>query len=149
MFQVNGQPNFKYIIQLTNDGYSRYNAMQVTYRQRDWHGLNTMVNFTWSNCIDTNSVNRGGGSTLPVKENPYDPSSNQGPCDTDVRKNFNAGVVYEFPRLRAIGRLGEGWQMTGSGSAFFLRCAGEQSARSAIAVLDCWTAVTYAVGSWA
>src|SRR6266446_823156 len=111
VFQVNGQPNFKYIIQLTNDGYSRYNAMQVTYRQRDWHGLNTMVNFTWSNCIDTNSVNRGGGSTLPVKENPYDPSSNQGPCDTDVRLNFNAGVVYEFPRLRAIGRLGEGWQI--------------------------------------
>jgi hypothetical protein len=111
VFQVNGVTNFNYIIQLTNDGYSRYNAMQVTYRQRDWHGLNTMVNFTWSNCIDTNSVNRGGGSTLPVEENPYNPSSNQGPCDSDVRKNFNAGVVYEFPRVHAIGRLGEGWQI--------------------------------------
>jgi hypothetical protein len=111
VFQVNGQPNFKYIIQLTNDGYSRYNALQVTYRQRDWHGLNTMVNFTWSNCIDTNSVNRGGSSTLPVEENPYNPSSNLGPCDSDVRKNFNAGVVYEFPRWRAAGRLGEGWQI--------------------------------------
>ncbi len=112
MFQDNnGVPLYKYIMQLTNDGYSRYNAMQVTYRQRDWHGLNTMVNFTWSNCIDTNSVNRGGGSTVPVEENPYNPSSNQGPCDTDVRKNFNVGVVYEFPRLRAIGRLGEGWQI--------------------------------------
>ncbi len=111
VFQVNGLPNFNYIMQLTNDGYSRYNAMQVTYRQRDWHGLNTMVNFTWSNCIDTNSVNRGGGSTVPVEENPYNPSSNQGPCDTDVRLNFNTGVVYEFPRWRAAGRLGEGWQI--------------------------------------
>jgi hypothetical protein len=104
-------PNFSYIIQLTNDGYSRYNALQVTYRQRDWHGLNTTVNFTWSNCIDTNSVNRGGTSTLPIEENPYNPSSNQGPCDTDVRLNFNTGVVYDFPRLRAAGRLGEGWQI--------------------------------------
>jgi len=111
VFQVNGQPNFKYIIQLTNDGYSRYNAMQVTYRQRDWHGLNTMVNFTWSNCIDTNSVNRGGTSTIPIAENPYNASSNQGPCDTDVRLNFNAGVVYDFPRVRSLGRLGEGWQI--------------------------------------
>jgi len=111
VFQDNGQPDFKYVIQLTNDGYSRYNALQATYRQRDWHGLNTMVNFTWSNCIDTNSVNRGGGSTLPVEENPYNPSSNQGPCDTDVRLNFNTGVVYDFPRLRALGRLGEGWQI--------------------------------------
>jgi hypothetical protein len=113
VYQLNGVPNFGYIMQLTNFGYSRYNAMQVTYRQRDWHGLNTMVNFTWSNCLDTNSVNRGGGSTVPIKENPYDPSSNQGPCDSDVRLNFNTGVVYDFPRWHAAGRLGEGWE-TGS-----------------------------------
>jgi hypothetical protein len=113
VYQLNGAPNFNYIMQLTNDGYSRYNALQVTYRQRDWHGLNTMVNFTWSNCIDTNSVNRGGGSTVPIEENPYNASSNQGPCDTDVRLNFNVGVVYDFPRWRAAGRFGEGWQ-TGS-----------------------------------
>jgi len=113
LYQLDGVPNFNYIIQLTNDGYSRYNALQVTYRQRDWHGLNTTVNFTWSNCIDTNSVNRGGtggNSTLPIEENPYNPGSNQGPCDTDVRLNFNAGVVYDFPRWHA-GRLGEGWQI--------------------------------------
>jgi hypothetical protein len=113
LYQLNGVPNFSYVIQLTNDGYQRYNALQVTYRQRDWHGLNTTVNFTWSNCIDTNSVNRGGSSTLPIAENPYNPSSNQGPCDTDVRLNFNTGIVYDFPRVHALGRLGEGWQ-TGS-----------------------------------
>jgi hypothetical protein len=111
VYQLNGVPNFNYIMQLTNDGWSRYNAMQVTYRQRDWHGLNTMVNFTWSNCIDTNSVNRGGGSTVPIEENPYNPNSNQGPCDSDVRLNFNTGVVYEFPRWHAAGRFGEGWQI--------------------------------------
>jgi hypothetical protein len=111
LYQLNGVSNFNYIIQLTNDGYSRYNALQVTYRQRDWHGLNTTANFTWSNCIDTNSVNRGGASTLPIEENPYNPKSNQGPCDTDVRLNFNTGVVYDFPRWRAAGRLGEGWQI--------------------------------------
>lgn len=111
LYQLNGVPNFNYIIQLTNGGYSRYNALQATYRQRDWHGLNTMVNFTWSNCIDTNSVSRGGSSTLPIEENPYNPKSNQGPCDTDVRLNFNTGVVYEFPKVHALGRLGEGWQV--------------------------------------
>ena len=111
VYQVNGVPNFNYIMQLTNDGYSRYNALQVTYRQREWHGLNTLLNFTWSNCLDTNSVNRGGGSTVPIEENPYNPKSNQGPCDTDVRLNFNTGVVYNFPRWRAAGRLGDGWQV--------------------------------------
>jgi hypothetical protein len=111
VFQTNGVPTLKYVQQLTNDGYSRYNSVQVSYRQRDWHGLNTIVNFTWSNCIDTNSVNRGGSSTLPIEENPYNPSSNQGPCDTDIRRNFNTGIVYDFPKWTAAGRFGEGWQI--------------------------------------
>ncbi len=111
VFQTGGVPTFKYVNQLTNDGFSRYNSMQVTYRQRNWHGLNSIVNFTWSNCIDTNSVNRGGSSTLPIAENPYNPRSNQGPCDTDIRRNFNTGIGYDFPKWSAIGRLGDGWQM--------------------------------------
>jgi len=40
------------------------------------------------------------------------------------------------------------WQMTGSGSAFFLRCAGEDEARLATSRLKCWTAVAQAVGPW-
>lgn len=46
-------------------------------------------------------------------------------------------------------RLGRAWQMTGSGSAFFLPCGDDEQARNATASLDCWTAVTSAVGPWA
>ncbi len=45
--------------------------------------------------------------------------------------------------------LGAEWQMTGSGSAFFRRCATEQEAHMAVASIDCWTAVTHSVGAWA
>ncbi len=41
------------------------------------------------------------------------------------------------------------WQMTGSGSGFFLRCAGEDEARIATSRLNCWTAVAQALGPWA
>ena len=44
--------------------------------------------------------------------------------------------------------LGEGWQMTGSGSAFFLPCVDQSTAEKAVKRLDCWTAVTYSVGAW-
>jgi 4-diphosphocytidyl-2-C-methyl-D-erythritol kinase len=40
------------------------------------------------------------------------------------------------------------WQMTGSGSAFFLTCAGEDEARIATSRLKCWTAVAQSVGPW-
>jgi 4-diphosphocytidyl-2-C-methyl-D-erythritol kinase len=44
------------------------------------------------------------------------------------------------------------WQMTGSGSAFFLRCKSEHAAREAAAglkSLKCWTAIAQTVGPWA
>jgi 4-diphosphocytidyl-2-C-methyl-D-erythritol kinase len=45
-------------------------------------------------------------------------------------------------------RLGAGWQMTGSGSAFFCVCPDRASAELATRKLDCWTAVSQAVGAW-
>jgi hypothetical protein len=116
VFQTNGVPSFKYIMQLTNDGYQRYNALQASFRQRNWHGLNTQYNFTWSNCIDNNSTNRGGQGALPLQaENPYNPHDTQGPCDTDVRLNFNLGGTYTVPKASSLGRFGEGWEI---GSVF-------------------------------
>jgi 4-diphosphocytidyl-2-C-methyl-D-erythritol kinase len=44
---------------------------------------------------------------------------------------------------------GSGWQMTGSGSAFFRRCSDEAEAHAATARLNCWTAVAQALGPWA
>ena len=44
------------------------------------------------------------------------------------------------PRLREfVNRLGEGWQMTGSGSAFFRHCPTRQEAERAVDGLGCWT----------
>ncbi len=54
------------------------------------------------------------------------------------------------PRVAAFAqRLGAGWSLTGSGSAFFKRCATEQDATHATANINDpnpWTAVTCAVG---
>jgi 4-diphosphocytidyl-2-C-methyl-D-erythritol kinase len=53
------------------------------------------------------------------------------------------------PRLQDFAKhIGEEWQMTGSGSAFFFRCSDEHSARKAAARLDCWTAVTRSAEAW-
>jgi hypothetical protein len=109
-------PSFNYIMQLNNDGYQRYNALQASFRQRDWHNLNIQYNFTWSNCIDNNSTNRGGSAALPLQaENPYNPRDSQGPCDTDVRLNFNLGGTYTVPKISSLGRMGQGWEI---GSVF-------------------------------
>jgi 4-diphosphocytidyl-2-C-methyl-D-erythritol kinase len=54
------------------------------------------------------------------------------------------------PRLAGFAAaLGAGWQMTGSGSAFFRRCLNRAEAEQAVASVGGWTAVAQAVGAWA
>jgi 4-diphosphocytidyl-2-C-methyl-D-erythritol kinase len=61
---------------------------------------------------------------------------------------FRAACAVE-PRLVAFAEsLGEGWVMTGSGSAFFRQAATEDEARTLVAALDCWTAVAAALPAW-
>src|SRR5262249_35858033 len=64
-------PEFKHIIQLTNDGKSWYNSMQVSWHQQNWKGINTQYNFTWAKCEDYNSINRGSRTNSPELQNPY------------------------------------------------------------------------------
>jgi len=54
------------------------------------------------------------------------------------------------PQMGEFARsLGPGWQMTGSGSAFFKKVESEEDGSNAIAGLDCWKTVTRSVGRWA
>jgi 4-diphosphocytidyl-2-C-methyl-D-erythritol kinase len=67
----------------------------------------------------------------------------------DGPNQLTRAAAHVEPRLKEFAKkLGKDWQMTGSGSAFFLRCATEQQARQVVAELKCWTAVTHAVGPW-
>jgi 4-diphosphocytidyl-2-C-methyl-D-erythritol kinase len=71
------------------------------------------------------------------------------------RNQLTEAAMRIEPRLREFANVlnshQNGWQMTGSGSAFFLRCAGEHAARDAVAglkSLKCWTAIAQSVGRW-
>jgi 4-diphosphocytidyl-2-C-methyl-D-erythritol kinase len=68
----------------------------------------------------------------------------------EMPNQLTNAAVHISPQLREFAAgLGPRWQMTGSGSAFFLRCADENEARIATAKLKCWTAVAQSVGPWA
>ena len=67
----------------------------------------------------------------------------------DPPNQLRRAASHVQPRLEQFEKeLGRGWQMTGGGSAFFLRCVAESEASHAIKPLDCWKAVTHAVGRW-
>lgn len=70
----------------------------------------------------------------------------QGEGPNELRK----AAEHVEPKLKTFADgLGPGWQMTGSGSAFFLAVASRDEAEKAVAKLDCWTSVATGVPRWA
>ena len=88
-------PQYRSIVEFTNDGKSWYDSLQLSFRQSSWHGINTQYNYTLSKCTDYNSGNRDAANEQAM--NPYDPSNNEGPCGFDIRHNFNLGGSYSVP----------------------------------------------------
>ncbi len=105
-------PDLAHIIQMNNDGKSWYDAMQLSYRQNQWHGINSQYNYTLSKCEDYNSDNVRGRNGFPQANNPYNPAANKGPCDFDRRHNFNLAGTYSIP---GNGPVAGGWAV---GSVF-------------------------------
>lgn len=77
-----------------------YNALQTSFRQRAWHGLQYTLNYTWSHGM-TNSTGFYGVPSINAAsayaENVYDLHSEYGPVGQDVRHAFNWNMVYDLP----------------------------------------------------
>jgi hypothetical protein len=77
-----------------------YNALQASYRQRAWHGLQYTANYTWSHGM-TNSTGFYGVPSITAAsayaENVYDLHSEWGPIGQDVRHAINFNMVYDLP----------------------------------------------------
>ncbi|HKF18298.1 MAG TPA: hypothetical protein VKF14_14045 [Candidatus Dormibacteraeota bacterium] len=59
-----------------------------------------------------------------------------------------AAIAVEPKMAEFAGMLGAGWQMTGSGSAFFKPCLSHHDAAREVRALKCWAAVARPVGPW-
>ncbi|MGA8730889.1 MAG: TonB-dependent receptor [Terracidiphilus sp.] len=115
-----------------SDGFSRYNALEVTLAQRNYHGLDLHASYTWSKCL-ANSLGyfgsygdeEGAGesqtqATQNFFQNEYDPRADYGRCTIDVASNFGAYGVYSLPFgrgkqfanhvNRAVDEVIGGWQ---------------------------------------
>ncbi|HLY59671.1 MAG TPA: TonB-dependent receptor [Terriglobia bacterium] len=112
-------PRFGTVTQFSTGANSHYSGLQLTGTKRLGSGLQGQVNYTLSRCMDT--VSNGGflqfsagGLLSPL---PGELGRNYGPCDYDIRHNFNAQYLYELPIKIANRRLGYAinhWQLSGT-----------------------------------
>jgi 4-diphosphocytidyl-2-C-methyl-D-erythritol kinase len=73
----------------------------------------------------------------------WDEVKGDGPNQLTRAATSVAPQLHDFAK-----QLGDGWQMTGSGSAFFQRAADQSTATEVAANRNCWTSITHAIGAW-
>ena len=112
-------PRFGAVTQLSVGANSHYHGLQLTAEKRMSRNLQVMANYTWSRCMD--EISNGGflqfSSAGILSPFPGNRRRDYGPCDYDIRHNFNASYVYQIPlhsRSRALGYIMNGWQISGS-----------------------------------
>ena len=95
----------------TSNGYGNYNAGFFTLTAKDWHGLTTRSNFTWSRAMGTGTVNQSGSSMTVI--DPWNIDAAYGPQPFDVRFVYNMTMLYRSPYFKdqkgVVGRILGGW----------------------------------------
>jgi len=94
-FQMNPYQSGQDVGLTTQAGYSNYNGLQVDFRQKQWHGMQFDVNYTWSHTLGINTQNSWTGVfnqfSLRNLRQSY------GPLPFDIRNSLHANGTYDLP----------------------------------------------------
>jgi hypothetical protein len=108
----------------TPNGISNYHSLQAIITQRTKAGLFFTFNYTWSKFLDDQDT--AGWNDVQGNENyqnGYDPESNYGPSNFDVRQMLKGQIVYQLPFGKGRQFLNHnpvldeaigGWEITGT-----------------------------------
>jgi hypothetical protein len=109
------------------DGWEKYNALALTFKQRVWHGLTLQAVYTWSHALDdaSNPGADNAGPNVPQDMDNY--AAESASSDFDHRHRFVTNFVYQTPSFDNSAHWARsvfgGWQLAGiwtlqSGSPF-------------------------------
>jgi hypothetical protein len=115
-------PEYQAISGFSTQATSVYNAFQAVAERRFSSGLMFNFNYTWSHMTDSqDSSGWGTQQGTSVFQNAYDPRSNWGAANFDVRNMFKAYGAYDLPfgrgrkylsNSRALDEAIGGWTMS-------------------------------------
>jgi hypothetical protein len=94
----------------TNQGYSKYNALQAQFRRRTSKSLDLIASYTYSHSND----NVSSDAALSVPGRFVNPQTDFGPSDFDVRHTLSAALDYQVPAYGHAGltkALLHGWSI--------------------------------------
>lgn len=140
-FQANPYAAGESVGYMDSIGYSNYDALQVDFRERQWHGVQFDANYTWSHSLGIATPN-SWTSSFP-QYTLRDLQLSYGPTLFDIRQTAHANITADLPfgkgrKFLNYGGIvnaivggwtwgdiftiqsGEPWQYNGGGSPFIL-----------------------------
>ncbi|HTM50973.1 MAG TPA: carboxypeptidase-like regulatory domain-containing protein [Bryobacteraceae bacterium] len=97
---------------VTDFEHSSYHGAQITVTRRMSRGLSFLGNYTYSKCMDNNTLTTGGVSVI----NKLDPNQDTARCDFDLTHLANISLEYDLPRWQSMrgvaGKLVNDWRMS-------------------------------------
>jgi len=95
-------------------GYGNYNAMFVSLRTNNWHGLTAISNFTWGRSLGTSQLAQYNSASTPLSI--FDLQSSYGPQNFDYKFLYNLSMYYQPPFFRGqhgvLGHILGGWTIS-------------------------------------
>jgi hypothetical protein len=95
----------------TSLGYGNYNALFITHRIRDWHGITATSNFTWGRALGLGNTSQATSSNTAIDN--YNLQNNYGLQSYDVKFIYNIAMYYSpkfFTHQKGVvGKVLGGW----------------------------------------
>jgi hypothetical protein len=94
-----------------SNGYGNYNALFITHRIRDFHGITATSNFTWGKALGTGTTSQATSSNTAIDN--FNLQNNYGLQSFDLKLIYNIAMFYS-PKFFAgqkgfVGKVLGGW----------------------------------------
>jgi hypothetical protein len=104
-------PYLSNIFQMGNVYRSNYNGLQATVNSRNFHGLSTIVGYTYSHALDDVGANWDFGYGAGLPQDAHNVAAEYGNSDFDVRHRLTISLTYAIPGKKGYGQALEGWEI--------------------------------------
>jgi Carboxypeptidase regulatory-like domain len=98
----------------TSLGFANYNALFVSARTNDWHGVTAVSNFTWGRALGTSQLAQYNSSSTPADI--YNIHDSYGPQNFDIKFLYNLAMYYQPRAFRGqhgvVGHILGGWTIS-------------------------------------
>ncbi len=104
-------PYLSNIFQMGNFYRSNYNGLQVTLNSRNYHGLSSVVGYTYAHALDDVGANWDFGAGYGLPQNSNNLAAEYANSDFDIRHRLTLSLTYAIPGKQGHAQMLEGWEV--------------------------------------